>query len=153
MSIRLKELFFYKSSLPLYPRHMKIVDDIQIIRVLTWSIILYCSLFPCRVVTASDLYALFCGLTKLAYVHAEPTLVLSDGFVSIGSKALKLNSTYHSCFYCTKPISWFTLLFSPTCLYLTNPLSFEYLTTGFPPPPSPGKSRHGKYSCIQHSME
>lgn len=138
MSIRLKELFFNESRIPLWPRFMKIVDDIQIIHALIWPIILYCPLFPCRVVTASDLYALFCGLTKLAYGHTEPILVLSDAFVSIGSKALKLNSTYHSCFSYTKPISWFTFLFSLTSLSLTYPLSFEYLTTGFPPPPSPG---------------
>lgn len=89
-------------------RYMEIIVDIQINHALTWPIILYCPLFPYGVVTASDLYAVFCGLNKLAYVHAEAILVLSDDFVSIGSKALKLNSTVHSCFYGINPISWLT---------------------------------------------
>lgn len=104
------------------PRYMEIIVDIQTNHALTWPIILYCPLFPYGVVTASDLYVVFCGLNKLAYVHAEAILVLSDDFVSIGSKALKLNSTVHSCFYGINPISWLTFLFSLTSLSLTNPL-------------------------------
>lgn len=86
-------------------RYMEIIVDIQINHALTWPIILYCPLFPHGVVIASDLHTVFCGLNKLAYVHAEAILVLSDDFVSIGSKALKLNSTVHSCFYGINPIS------------------------------------------------
>lgn len=72
---------------------MEMVVDTQINRALTWPSIWYCPLFSYGVVTAFDLYVLFCGLPKLACVQAEPILILSDGFVSVESKVLKLNST------------------------------------------------------------
>lgn len=88
LSIRLKALFCESSS-PLYlTRYVETVVDSKINRALTWPSIWYCPLFSYGVVTASDLYVLLCGLPKLACVQAEPILILSDGFVSVGSKVL-----------------------------------------------------------------
>lgn len=73
-------------------RYKEKVVDIQINHALNWPTILYCPLFSNGVVTAFDLYVLCCSLPKLACVQAELILVLSDDFVSVGSKVLKLNS-------------------------------------------------------------
>lgn len=49
---------------------MEMVVDTQINRALTWPSIWYCPLFSYGVVTAFDLYVLFCGLFETMFCCA-----------------------------------------------------------------------------------